>query len=375
MAKIYKRYPETSSKRGKGGGSWWITYTQNGMQVKRSLGVKDKKTAEMIKAEIERNIEMGKVGLPQSYVDVFDLFEEFKRSVLAKKNTPWAKRMFQLLKPFLLFVQEKKQMNLARVIVVDVEDHLSNREKVVSDKTWNEELRVISRFFQFAVDREYLGRNPCRKISYKRVIKHSIEIFTPEELALIFKYAHPTAVPYYKLLLYTGLRDGEARHLQWSEVDLTPEQEHVKVRNTAVHLTKTRKDRVVPLCPEIVEVLARLRSRRDESCPFVFPGRKGGPMGHNRNTWIACLDRIEKATGKRINKGFHTTGLHLFRHTFATNCLASGIDIRTVQDWLGHSTILMTQRYTNLLPSQKQAQIQKLHVQIGGPPKKIRDSD
>jgi len=370
MAKLFKRNTEGSSSGRKRSKTWWISYTQNGAQIRRSLGVTDRKTAEMVRAEIERNIERGKVGLPQSYVDAYELFEEFKRSVLSKKTAVWEKRLFQQLKPFLLFVQETKQMNLASVSVKDVEEHMSNREKMVSDKTWNEELRIISRFFRFAIDRDYLLRNPCEKIPLKRVIQHSVEIFNAEELALIFKYAYPEAVPYYKMLLYTGMRDGEARHLQWSEVDLTPEQEHVKVRNTVVHLTKTRRDRVVPLCPEIVEVLARLRARRDESYPFVFPGRKGGPMGHNRNTWIACLDRIEKVTGKRINKGFHTTGLHLFRHTFATNALASGIDIRTVQDWLGHSTILMTQRYTNLLPNQQQVQIHKLNIQIGSPAKK-----
>jgi len=172
----------------------------------------------------------------------------------------------------------------------------------------------------------------CRKISYKRVIKHSIEIFTPEELALIFKYAHPTAVPYHKMLLFTGLRDGEARHLQWNDVDLTPEHEHIKVRNTLVHLTKTRRDRVVPLCKGAIEILARLRAKRDGSSPFVFPGRKGGPRGNNRNSWVACLNRIEKSAGVRINKGYHLNGLHCFRHTFATNALASGVDIRTVQD-------------------------------------------
>jgi integrase len=370
MARIYKRASDSSSKKGKEGGVWWISYTQNGEQIKRSLGVKDKKTAEMMKSEIERNIELGKVGLPQSYVDAYELFEEFKRSVIAKKTPKWAQRIFQLLKPFLLYVQEQKQMNMARITVTDVEDHMGNREKHISDKTWNEEVRIISRFFQFAVDREYLAHNPCRKIPLRRVVRHSVEIFTPEELALIFKYAHQEVVPYYKILLYTGLRDGEARHLQWTDIDLTPEQEHVKVRNTKVHLTKTRRDRVVPLCAEAIEILARLRAKQAKSSPFVFPGRKGGPMGHNRNTWIACLNRIEKATGKKIDKGFHTTGLHVFRHTFATMALASGVDIRTVQTWLGHTTILMTQRYTNLLPSQQQVQIHKLNIQIGLPAKK-----
>lgn len=372
MAHIFKR---ASGKNGKEGKFWWIAYTQNGEQIRRSLGVKDRKTAEMLMAEIEKNIERGKVGLPQSYVDAFELFEEFKRSVLSKKTDVWAKRLFQLLKPFLIYVQEKKQMNVAAVTIKDVEEHLSNRELVISAKSWNEELRVISRFFRFGIDREYLARNPCDKVSFKKVIRLSVEIFTAEELALIFKYAYPEAVPYYKILLYTGMRDGEARHLQWNDVDLTPEQEHIKIRSTRVHMTKTRRDRVVPLCAEAIEIMTRLRAKRDGSSPFVFPGRGGGPKGNNRNTWVATLKRIEDRAGVKIDKGPHLNGLHCFRHTFASNALASGVDIRTVQEWLGHTTINMTMRYTHVIPSMKQAQIQKLRIQIGAPPKTKRESE
>ena len=114
-------------------------------------------------------------------------------------------------------------------------------------------------------------------------------------------------------------------------------------------------------------ILQELSARRDQSNPFVFTGRKGGHRGHNRNTWVACLERIERETGIRIEKGHHLTGLHMFRHTFATNALASGVDMRTVQDWLGHSSITQTQRYTNLLPSQKQEQIRKLIIKIEKP--------
>jgi integrase len=213
-------------------------------------------------------------------------------------------------------------MNLVRVTVNDVERHMELRHKVLVDKSWNDELRIAERFFKFAVERDYLARNPVSKIGKHRVVKHSVD--------------------FYKILLYTGMRDGEARHLQWQDVVLDAGQEHIRIRSTEVHLTKNRRDRVVPLCSEAVEIFQRLMSVRVKSSPFVFTGRTGGPRGPARNTWRACLDRIEKETGVRIEKGDHMTGMHMFRHTFATNALASGVGIRTVQDWLGHSTILMT---------------------------------
>lgn len=368
MAKIYKRIvTDPATDKRKEGRVWWVSYTQNEEQVKRSLGVADRKTAEMLKAEIERNIERGKAGMPQSFVDVHELFEEFKHAVISKKSPNYGKRMFQYLKPFLLFLQKNELMNIARVTVTDVENHMNARFRVLTNKTWNDELRLINQFFKFAVERDYLGRNPVEKIPLRRAPRPSIEIFTPDELELIFRYAHQNSVAFYKILLYTGLRDGEARHLHWQDVILTPGREHIRVRSTKVHLTKNRRERVVPLCKEAVDILQELHAHRDKANPFVFTGRKGGHRGHNRNTWVACLKRIEKATGIKIEKGQHLTGLHMFRHTFATNALASGVDMRTVQDWLGHASIVQTQRYTNLLPSQKQEQIRKLVIPINTP--------
>jgi integrase len=124
----------------------------------------------------------------------------------------------------------------------------------------------------------------------------------------------------------------------------------------------------VPLCDEAVELFKRLQHSRKASNPFVFPGRKGGPRGENRNTWVDCLRRIERDTGVKIDKGYHRTGLHLFRHTFASYAVAAGISVRVVQQWLGHSTILMTERYTNLLPNQLHDPISRLNFGIEAPP-------
>ena len=135
-----------------------------------------------------------------------------------------------------------------------------------------------------------------------RVVKHSVEIFTPEELGLIFKYARKNSVAFYKMLLFTGMRDGEARHLQWQDVILAPGSEHLKVRSTESHETKNRRDRVVPLCREAIEILQELSARRDQSNPYIFAGRKGGHRGHNRSSWVACLKRIEVETGVKIEK-------------------------------------------------------------------------
>lgn len=365
MASLFKRRVPDSKSGGKRRGTvWWISYVQDGRQVQRSLKVTSQKMAEQMKAEIEGNLERGMAGLPQSFVDYFQVYEEFKKAVILLKSRNYAVRMHQQLKPFLLYLQRHNLNNLVKVTTSQIETHLQERSLTIGPKSWNDELNVIHRYFRFAVEREYLVKNPAARISRRRVPKQSVEIFTPKELALIFRYASKDSVDYYRVLLYTGMRDGEARHLQWKDVDLTPGMEHVRIRSDAVHLTKNRRDRAVPLCQPAIELFQRKQKQRRGESPFVFSGRTGGPRGNNRGSWLSCLQRIEREEGVKIAKGDHMTGMHMFRHTFATNALASGIDIRVVQQWLGHASILQTQRYTNLLPHQLQAQVQRLNIPV-----------
>ena len=71
MAKIYRRYiTDPATGKRKPGKIWWVTYMENGLQKKRSLQVTDQKMAEIMKAEIEKSIERGHAGLPQSHTDV-----------------------------------------------------------------------------------------------------------------------------------------------------------------------------------------------------------------------------------------------------------------------------------------------------------------
>ena len=53
----------------------------------------------------------------------------------------------------------------------------------------------------------------------------------------------------------------------------------------------------------------------------------------------------------------HLTGWHVFRHSFASNCAAAGIDQRLIDSWLGHTTEEMRRRYRHLIPSVEQAAI------------------
>jgi integrase/recombinase XerC len=136
------------------------------------------------------------------------------------------------------------------------------------------------------------------------------------------------------LLLYgAGLRIGEALGLNRRDVP----------RGSALRVTgKGNKERVVPLLPVVTKAIMEYVS----ACPHalvpegpLFVGKRGKRLqaAHVQ----ATLRRVRRALGLP-----ETATPHALRHSFATHLLASGGDLRTIQELLGHASLSTTQRYT-----------------------------
>lgn len=151
----------------------------------------------------------------------------------------------------------------------------------------------------------------------------------------------------YLVLMETGLRPGEACALQWRDVDL--ERGRLTVARAVtkgqggtrvVSHTKTSKSRRTVPCSHLVDELRRHQVWQVEhglsDAGLVFTNQEGGmlaPWTFNRRD----LERILKAAG--IAGPF---SLYNFRHTFATLHLQSTTHLKTVSEWLGHSSIMQT---------------------------------
>ncbi len=105
--------------------------------------------------------------------------------------------------------------------------------------------------------------------------------------------------------------------------------------------TKTGKSRVVPLERSLATKLTEWQAK-NQSSRLVFPIAKGEVEGH----FLRKMKEYAKKAGLKPTE----FRLHKCRDTFATWALRRGLDIHTVQHWLGHADITMTQRY--LAPEQ-----------------------
>jgi integrase/recombinase XerD len=136
-------------------------------------------------------------------------------------------------------------------------------------------------------------------------------------------------------LLMTGVRVSELVNIRVSDVN-------IEVRSIRV-IGKGNKERVVFFADWLVPLLKRhLRQNKSE---WLFPSEINPDQPIHYVTIERTLQRVVKRAG--INK--HVTP-HMLRHTFATLSLASGLNIREIQELLGHSSLSSTQIYTHVDP-------------------------
>ena len=148
-----------------------------------------------------------------------------------------------------------------------------------------------------------------------------------EETRLLDKlgYLRPEFADFTAFLIDTGFRFGEALKFTWSD--------YHDGKVTLWH-TKSNTPRTVPLTQRCREILERCP--RDNQQPFSHI---------NRNTYRTVFEKARAMAGLGED-----VIPHVMRHTCASRLVQSGVDIRRVQVWLGHSTIAMTMRYSHLAP-------------------------
>lgn len=146
--------------------------------------------------------------------------------------------------------------------------------------------------------------------------------------------------------LRSGLRIGEILALDWSDVDLGRNIMTVR-RSLSMNILGTPKSNRIRHIPLTADVVVSLQEEwhklKAPAQGFIFKDRNG--KAYNRFQATIALHRQCKRAGVR------QIGWHTLRHTFATQLIARGAPMRAVQELLGHSTILMTQRYAHVAPT------------------------
>ena len=143
---------------------------------------------------------------------------------------------------------------------------------------------------------------------------------------------------FFALIYATGLRIREASLLQTTDIDAM--QRVIHVRNG-----KGGKERLVPLSSSLYALLRRYYGHERPPLPWVFTSKAGKPLCHETARRALLCASAVAGIGKVVTP-------HMLRHSFATNLLEHGTDLRKIQVLLGHGSIKSTTIYTQVSPSQ-----------------------
>lgn len=227
------------------------------------------------------------------------------------------------------------------------------RKRPVTPRTINFEVSTLRTFFYYLIHERGLPMlNPCAhfkplKDERKRA-KRKPSVYAQEELDKLFATCDESEKAIFATLLLTGLRKRELYFLTWRDIDLKRATIRVTGEGKDGFSPKDYEERVIPIPPDLVQLLKALPRPAD----WVFPNPKGERLNH--------LLRRFKEIASRAGIG-HAT-LHKFRHTYATRLLEKGCDIVTVQHLLGHSDLETTRQYLNPDDSLKRKAVNNLSL-------------
>lgn len=239
-----------------------------------------------------------------------------------------------------------------------LENFIAKLHQNYKPKTVKRKIASLKAIFHYWEYREVLDRNPFNKIQIKFrepvILPKTIPLHTVETfLSTMYRQYACAKTDYQKqnalrdiavieLLFATGIRISELCSLKVTDVNL--------VDKTILIYGKGSKERRVQLGNEdVISILKKYEEtfkKHIQNCGHFFVNQSGRPLSDQSirrmiNKYTASAD-IEQ----------HITP-HMFRHTFATSLLEADVDIRYIQEMLGHSSINITEIYTHVAMSKQ----------------------
>ena len=256
-------------------------------------------------------------------------------------------------------------------------------QKVLKISTVDNIHNVLHQVFQVAVDDNYIRQNPTDRMLKELRIAHGHEIekrkaLTLPQQELFFNYMKNTPryrhwYPVFYIMANTGMRVGELTGLRWQDVDM--ENGMISVNHTLVYynhrdelgtyfIINTPKTeagcREIPMVAGVREAFEMIREYQQETGiqskvridgyeNFIFVNKDGNMQHHGtlnkaiKRICRDCNDQVLLEQGIESNPVLLPNfSCHILRHTFATRLCESGINIKVIQDVLGHVDVSTT---------------------------------
>lgn len=291
--------------------------------------------------------------------ELLDLYEMYMEDTGYAKNT--RRHYIHDIQLFFYFLKDQKgiEVELEKMNKSDIHlflRHLRNEQKN-GGSSRNRRLMALRLFFKAMNKYDLTTKNPAMEVEPAKTKKDSIPSYLSEhELKVLFETINRTN--HYRrnklilmLMAYSGLRVMEVSQLNVGDIDRS--QKGIIVRG------KGNKTRFLPLAKPVYEQLieyeAHFRPTPKEGHEHaLILSQKGERISTRTIQHITkdAVERLQSIDGFEYLKSKPLSS-HKLRHSFGTYLVKRGVDLRTVQELLGHESINTTQIYTHVSDKQK----------------------
>jgi len=236
-------------------------------------------------------------------------------------------------------------MNLEAISPAHLHKYVRDRKsKGRADATVNREITILKHLLNYAAECEVIESNPVEKFKRLREEQKERPRFTEDQVQKVIDAVRPDCRPLFTFIRETGCRREEALSLQHWQI----QQESGLV--VFSEDTKSKRYRYAPLTDEALQAVKTLPRLKD--CVYVFYNSK------TQDRWSDCRKPWEQA---REKVGLPEIQVKDLRRHYAINLAENGADMHDIQQVLGHSSVVTTERhYAQFSPNHSAKKILKV---------------
>jgi len=322
----------------KRGTTWYIDYYAGYKRRREKIGPSKRQAETVLKKRIVQVAENRFLEVEKYEKIRFEKMTELYLENYSKPNKKSSRRdvtSINNLKPFFA------AKYLHEITPLDMEKYKRERQGQVSNATVNREVACLKHIFTKAIEWGIVQKNPGKKVKLLRERNTRLRYLNEKEIGRLYDACAKHLRPIVIVALNTGMRKEEILSLRWKDVDY-------RIRTISILDTKNGESRELPMNDIVYRTL--LAVKNSLVIPGVFCKKNGERYGNVRKAF----------EGARKRAGIVDFRFHDLRHTFASHLVMAGVDLRTVQELLGHKSFEMTLRYAHLSPDHKKAALDTL---------------
>ncbi len=286
------------------------------------------------------------------------LIEKYLENITIKKNL--SKNTLDSYKNDIFqFVNFLNLTNFKNIDDNKIKKYLSFLSSNYSETSHCRKLSSLKIFFNFLCDKDFLDINPFDSVKFPKFKRSIPKIISEEQILNLINLS-------YNDNSLKGLRLSLMLEIMYATGIRVTELVSIKIGDLAddfssiIILNKGKNQRVIPLIVKVQEILKKylykLRLDKNNQSIFLFPSNS--KLGYiTRNRFFQILKDLALKSG--IEK--KNLSPHKIRHSFATHLLNRGVDLRIIQESLGHKDISTTQIYTHVKTTKLRKILEEKH--------------